>query len=131
MKVEMPLGDVVDRVTILELKLEHIRDPNALQAVAKELNSLQQSWDDAGLPDMTSLDSWRPLCAVNAQLWEVEDRLRALEQRERFDDVFVELARSVYKLNDQRAALKRALSLSLGSSLVEQKSYDTSDHNLL
>lgn len=130
MKVEMPLGDVVDRVTILELKLANLRDPSALQAVANELESLRHSWAEAGLPDMNSLDSWRPLCAVNAQLWEVEDQLREHERESRFDDAFIELARSVYQLNDRRAALKRTLSLSLGSSLVEQKSYGTQDGNL-
>lgn len=127
MKVEMPLGDVVDRVTILNLKHARLSDPLALLAVKKELNALHQAWGDDALPDMASLEQWAALCAVNAELWEVEDTLRAYEREGRFDDAFVQAARSVYKLNDRRATLKRALSLSLGSSLVEQKSYGSPD----
>ena len=123
----MPLGDVVDRITILDLKHTRLSDPQALRAVKKELDALHQAWGDAELPDMASLEQWAPLCAVNAQLWEVEDTLRAHEQEGRFDDAFVQSARSVYKLNDRRAALKRALSVSLGSSLIEQKSYGSPD----
>lgn len=119
MKVEVPLGDVVDKVIILRIKLEKIGTAH----VQRELDSLVESWESEGLPPMSTLPQYGPLGAVNARLWDVEDALRSLESEDRFDSHFVALARSVYGLNDERAALKRAINLALGSKLVEEKSY--------
>ena len=123
MKVQLPLGDVVDKVTILLLKQEHIADAAKQANVRRELEVLRAAWAAEGLPPMPTLEAWEGLCAVNAQLWKVEDDLREHEARRAFGQRFVDLARSVYKLNDQRAAFKRAINDALGSELVEEKSY--------
>ncbi len=123
MRVEMPLGDVVDRVTILRIKAARIAAPAARSNVGAELAAIDACWREAGLPEMTSLADWDALSAVNLELWEVEDRLREHEARGDFGAEFVALARSVYRLNDQRAALKRRVNTALRSRLVEEKSY--------
>lgn len=123
MKVELPLGDVVDRVTILRIKAARLDRADALANVQRELVALEESWRDTQLPEMSELPQWSALQRVNTALWEVEDALRALEARRSFGPAFVAHARSVYRLNDERAALKRAINLALGSRLVEEKSY--------
>ena len=123
MKVQLPLGDVVDKVTILLLKRDRIEDQQKVVNVLEELRVLRQSWSEEGLAPMEELEDWAGLCEVNGQLWEVEDELRLHEARQDFGEQFVELARSVYHLNDRRAALKRAINVALGSALIEEKSY--------
>lgn len=123
MKVEVSHGEVVDKVSILLLKERHIDAPDKLDNIRAELVALRQAWSEEGLPPMDSLPAWAGLREVNASLWDVEDDLRDCERRHEFGDRFVALARSVYKLNDRRAALKREINLSLGSRLVEEKSY--------
>lgn len=123
MKVEMSLGDVVDRVTILLIKAERFTDPAKLANVGNELEALRSAWAEEGQPPMEGLADWTALRAVNEQLWDVEDRLREHERRRDFGADFVALARSVYHLNDRRAARKRAINTALGSRLVEEKSY--------
>lgn len=123
MKVELPLGDVVDRVSIDRIKEQRLTDARALAHVREELATLGAAWEAEGHPPMHSLDAWEPLVEVNGKLWEVEDALRDCERQGRFDDHFVQLARSVYHLNDRRAALKRQINEALGSRLVEEKSY--------
>lgn len=124
MLVPAPLGDVVDRVTICILKTERITDPTRVAHARNELAALRDAWNAEGLPPMATLPAYARLAEVNGQLWEVEDDLRACERDGDFGDRFVQLARSVYKLNDQRAAHKRAINEQLGSDLVEVKSYE-------
>jgi hypothetical protein len=123
MKVQLPLGDVVDKVTILLLKRKHMADAAKQSNVSRELEVLRAAWAVEGLEPMHSLAAWDGLCEVNAKLWQVEDELREHEAERDFGAKFVALARSVYKLNDQRATLKRAINVALGSELVEEKSY--------
>lgn len=123
MKVQLPLGDVVDKVTILRLKHAHMTDAAKQANVSRELEVLRAAWAAEGLQPMPTLSAWEGLCEVNAKLWQVEDDLRMHEARRDFGAQFVALARSVYKLNDQRAALKRAINEALGSELIEEKSY--------
>ncbi len=123
MRVEVPIGDVVDRVTILRLKEEHLRAPAALENVRAERAALESAWAAEGLPPLDGLPETAPLAACNRRLWEVEDALRACEARGDFGDAFVALARAVYQANDERARWKREISLRLGSRLVEEKSY--------
>lgn len=123
MKVQLPLGDVVDKVTILRLKHAHMTDTAKQANVSRELEVLRAAWAAEGLQPMPTLSAWEGLCEVNAKLWQVEDDLRMHEARRDFGAQFVALARSVYKLNDQRAALKRAINEALGSELIEEKSY--------
>ena len=123
MKVDVSLGEVVDKVTILNLKDQHIADPKALANVRAERTTLLAAWGKEGLPPMDGLPAWDGLQAVNAKLWAVEDELRAFERNGDFGDQFVAKARAVYHLNDERARLKRVINEALGSRLVEEKSY--------
>jgi len=121
--VELPLAEVIDKITILEIKQVRIKDPDRLANVRAELAALRGAWAEAGHPFLFELEEAEELAIVNEQLWEVEDALRAREAAADFGFVFVHMARSVYRLNDRRAALKKALNLRLGSRLVEEKSY--------
>jgi hypothetical protein len=123
MVVESSFGDVADRVSILRIKERRIADAARVANVRTELAALHDAWASERLPPLEDLAGWSRLCAVNEALWDVEDRLREHERRGDFGAAFVELARSVYRLNDERAALKRAINLALGSRLVEEKSY--------
>jgi hypothetical protein len=122
-KVEVSLGEVVDKASILEIKSRRIHDPAKLVNVRAELESLHADWAEAGYPPMASLDDWAALMEVNERLWVVEDDLRDLERAQDFGDRFVALARSVYRINDERAAVKRRINVKLGSRLLEEKSY--------
>ena len=123
MKVELPHGEVVDKVAILVIKEERIDDAQKVAHVKNELKVLREAWAEAGFADMTTLDDWAPLLEVNGKLWDVEDEIRECERANDFGPKFIELARSVYRLNDKRAEHKRNISLALGSKLLEQKSY--------
>lgn len=113
------VADVLDRLTILELKLAHAPAGPALANVTAEREALLDCWHDAGLPD--DVPERSRLSTVNQQLWNVEDDLRRHEADGCFDDTFTELARSVYRLNDERAAIKRAINLRFKSTIHEEK----------
>jgi tetratricopeptide (TPR) repeat protein len=120
--VEVAAGDLLDRLTILEIKRDRIRDPAKLRHVRAELEALAEPRRTLGeSPELAALQA--QLREINEQLWEVEDELRLCEQRQDFGPHFIELARSVYRTNDRRAALKRAVNELLHSPLVEEKSY--------
>ncbi|WP_270938782.1 DUF6165 family protein [Falsiroseomonas oryzae] len=116
-------GEVLDKLTILEIKLDRIADATKRENVAREHAALTAAWD-AAVGDRPALAPLRAeLRAVNERLWDVEDELREHERRGAFDAAFVELARAVYRTNDRRAALKRQVNDLLGSTLREEKSY--------
>jgi hypothetical protein len=116
-------GEFLDKLTILEIKAERISDPAKLANVRRELEQLRSTWAASPLAGRDVAPLVAELRTVNVALWEIEDRLRGHEAERRFDREFVELARSVYRTNDRRAALKRELNLALGSDLIEEKSY--------
>lgn len=118
--IPVSFGELVDKITILEIKIQKVEGP-ALEHVSCELAMLQ-AIDHACSADLSDVIRSR-LRAVNRKLWDVEDQLRDCEVQRAFGRRFVALARSVYLLNDQRAALKRQLSLSHGSRVVEEKAY--------
>jgi hypothetical protein len=121
--VPVSYGELIDKITILEIKTAHMRDAAKLVNVRAELELLNATWvKDAGSKADISADRAR-LKAVNEALWDIEDRIRLKEKARAFDAEFVELARSVYIRNDERAAIKREINLALGSKLVEEKSY--------
>ena len=122
-QVPVSYGELIDKLTILEIKSARISDPAKLANVRKELELLDGTWqrDPAAATDISDL--WAQLRTVNERLWVVEDDLRILEKAQRFDAEFVRLARSVYFENDERARVKREINLRLGSTLVEEKSY--------
>jgi hypothetical protein len=121
--VRMPPGEFLDKLTILEIKSERIEDPEKLANVRRELELLRVTWSAsaAAAPDVSELVD--DLRKVNEELWDIEDRIRQKEVGRQFDDEFIELARSVYRTNDRRAAIKRSLNLALGSEILEEKSY--------
>ena len=125
MKIEVSNGEIVDKMTILELKLDKIKNITQLKNIEKEwkvLNdcvmNMYQIFGDKALYNRVD-----DLSEVNSKLWDIEDWIRECEKEERFDKEFVELARSVYKLNDQRSEIKRHINLLTKSSFVEEKSY--------
>lgn len=125
LSVPSALGDVLDRVTILEIKRARVGDPYRRSNVERELDALRTAWAAAGLPDPAAIPEYAALAEVNLALWEVEDRLRAFEAASEFGPAFVADARAVYRTNDRRAALKRAVNARLGSALVEEKVHPT------
>ncbi|MBS0380252.1 MAG: hypothetical protein JSS29_17360 [Proteobacteria bacterium] len=115
-------GELLDKITILRIKSARIQDAGKLANVKLELTLLEKTWADSGAAADVSADE-RALHAVNEQLWDIEDRIRDKERHQSFDRDFVELARSVYVCNDERAAIKKRINVALGSRLVEEKSY--------
>jgi Family of unknown function (DUF6165) len=124
MTVPVSIGEVVDKITILEIKSERLFDPERLSNVREELSQLSAAFE-AQFPDRSpELDELvAALKTVNSALWEIEDDIRDSERQRSFDDRFVELARAVYRTNDKRAAIKREINVLLGSQLIEEKSY--------
>jgi hypothetical protein len=123
LNVQTSPAEFLDKLTILEIKAERISDPAKLANVRRELELMRATWDASPLAsrDVTALTA--ELLAANEALWDIEDRIRAKEAAKVFDAEFVELARSVYRTNDARAAIKRRLNVALGSELIEEKSY--------
>jgi len=117
------VGELFDKIGILELKAEAIADPARRENVRRELAAL----DELRRREVPPCPELAPLCAelreVNRRLWQIEDDLRACERVGRFDAHFIELARAVYRENDRRAALKRRINELTGSAIVEEKSY--------
>ncbi|MGC8521427.1 MAG: DUF6165 family protein [Steroidobacteraceae bacterium] len=115
-------GELLDKITILRIKAERMRDAAKLANVRLELELLERTWREAcGAADVSAEE--RALQAVNERLWDIEDRIRAKEAARSFDAQFIELARAVYVENDERAAVKKRINLALGSRLIEEKSY--------
>jgi hypothetical protein len=116
-------GELIDKITILDIKRERLTDPSALANVWRELEALSAIAGPVLAGNEAARALGGQLKTLNETLWEIEDRIRAKEAATSFDAEFVELARSVYRRNDERAALKKQLNRSLGSELVEEKSY--------
>lgn len=116
-------GELLDKITILRIKVARIQDAVKLANVKLELSLLEQTWRDSGCAAQeVSLDE-HALQDVNERLWDIEDRIRDKEAKQSFDRDFIELARAVYVSNDERAALKKRINSRLGSRIVEEKSY--------
>lgn len=116
-------GELVDKITILEIKSERITDAEKLRNVRTELDLLVQAWEAAPVEADVILPLKEALKEINQALWDIEDRIRVKESRREFDQEFIDLARSVYVQNDQRAATKKQINVLLGSSIKEEKSY--------
>ncbi len=116
-------GEVLDKITILEIKSERIGDPEKIANVKIELALLRETWAESVSEDSVIDDLHAQLKEVNEALWEIEDDIRDKERAKEFDERFIELARSVYFTNDRRSIIKKDLNLHLGSEIVEEKSY--------
>jgi len=125
MKIEVSNGELVDKLTILEIKLDRITDSKQLENITKEWLSL----NDAVMTllntfgDRSLYSRIDELSDINKKLWDIEDWIRDCEKEQRFDKEFVELARSVYKLNDRRSEVKKHINVTTKSGLIEEKSY--------
>jgi hypothetical protein len=123
--IEVSPGELVDKLTILRIKAARLTEPAKLANVRREL-ALLETVAQSALPSSQRIDGLqRDLSHVNESLWQVEDDLRLCERNQEFGPHFIELARSVYRLNDQRSRLKRQLNDLLGSPLCEEKQLPT------
>lgn len=123
--IQVPVspGEVLDKITILEIKSERMTDPGQLANVGRELELLRAAWSKHVTGDETVARLRAELKEVNETLWDIEDEIRDKERDRAFDERFIELARKVYVTNDRRSRVKKALNLHLGSEIVEEKSY--------
>lgn len=119
MKIEVSNGEIIDKYTILQIKQVKITDILKLADINKELKVLEKAKKSI----IVTLEMYASLLDVNLKLWEIEDEIRLCEKEQRFDDYFINLARQVYILNDQRAQIKYEINKFTNSKLVEQKSY--------
>jgi hypothetical protein len=122
-RVPVSWGELIDKMTILQIKSERLTAPDALANVRAELELLSQVAGEQLARDDRLVALRGELQAVNQALWDIEDDIRDKEAGQEFDDRFIALARSVYRKNDERAAIKRRINDLLGSEIVEEKSY--------
>ena len=122
-KVEVSFGEYLDKLTILQIKSERIKDADKLNNVNRELTLLRETWEQQPESKVDLSTELHQLKSVNEKLWEIEDNIRDKERNKNFDQGFIELARAVYFTNDERARIKRVINDKLGSELVEEKSY--------
>ncbi len=123
MLVPVSPGELLDKITILRIKVARIQDAAKLANVKLELSLLERTWKDSGAAAHDVALDERALENVNGRLWDIEDRIRDKEARQTFDREFIELARAVYICNDERAEIKKRINRQLGSRIVEEKSY--------
>jgi hypothetical protein len=116
-------GELLDKITILRIKSARIADAGKRANVRLELGLLEKTWRESGCAAADVATEERALSQVNERLWDIEDRIRDKEAVQTFDRDFIELARSVYVSNDERAAIKKSINQKLGSRIVEEKSY--------
>jgi hypothetical protein len=122
-RVPISPGELLDKITILQIKSRRMSGADKLANVRVELNSLQNTWDGSAYARVDVAAEMRDLLAVNERLWVIEDDIRDRERAQDFGAEFIRLARAVYFENDERAAIKRRINLKLGSGLIEEKSY--------
>ena len=121
---EISAGELIDKITILEIKKEKISDKEKLVEVNKELISLNETLKKSINDESKILSFKNDLKNINLKLWDIEDGKRLAEKNNQFDEKFIKLARSVYKFNDERAKIKLAINNALGSNIKEVKSYE-------
>lgn len=122
-KIELSYGELLDKITILQIKSERMADESKLANVNKELTLLDGLWQ---ADEKSSVDIGKEIAelkSINEALWDIEDDIRDKERAKEFDERFIELARAVYVTNDKRANVKRVINEKLGSDLIEEKSY--------
>jgi hypothetical protein len=122
-KIELSVGELLDKISILQIKAERIVDPSKLENINKELDVLMSLWKDSAYSNNNLESETNELKAINEELWVIEDKIRNKERNRVFDKGFIELARAVYITNDKRADIKRIINSKTGSELIEEKSY--------
>ncbi len=121
MKIEVSNGEIVDKLTIIEIKLERIKDAAKLKNLKNEFEVL-----DLAVSKIISKEDklYQELLDINKKLWDIEDRIRELEKAKTFNEDFIDVARAVYFTNDKRSDVKRRINEATGSNLIEEKSYE-------
>ena len=120
MKIEISIGEIVDKLSILQIKVDKIKDKKKLINIKKEYNYLY----DIVFNDLKiSQSDFSNLIKINKKLWDIEDDIRNKEYNNEFDDIFIQLARSVYFTNDERAKIKKEINIKYKSNFIEEKSY--------
>ena len=122
--IEISIGEFFDKITILEIKQERIKDQAKLVNINKELDALNALLDELPVSRADVENEVDELKSINEKLWVIEDDIRDKESKKSFDQEFIELARAVYFTNDKRSDVKRAINLKLGSDFIEEKSYE-------
>jgi hypothetical protein len=125
MEIKVPIspGELIDKLTILEIKSANMSDATKLANVNIELKQLQETWRSSVFANASIDAEWKLLREINKKLWDIEDLIRDKEREKKFDQEFIELARAVYFTNDERATVKKQINTKLGSKIVEEKSY--------
>ena len=123
-KIKISIGELVDKITILQIKKEMIVDDSKLKKVENELNHLQSTLTTISQKNDKLDELMAQLKEINTKLWKIEDDIRLLEKENRFDNEFIELARSVYITNDKRFEIKNAINFEFSSEIAEVKSYE-------
>lgn len=123
-KIKISIGELVDKITILQIKKEMIVDDSKLKKVENELNHLQSTLTTISQKNDKLDQLMNQLKEINTKLWKIEDDIRLLEKEERFDNEFIELARAVYITNDERFEIKNAINFEFSSEIAEVKSYE-------
>ena len=121
--IEASAGELIDKITILEIKKEKISDKSSLEIINKEYSSLKESMEKNIELNDEIKKLWSELKTLNLKLWEIEDGKRLAEKNKKFDENFIELARNVYKCNDMRAIIKSKINQLSGSNIREVKQY--------
>ena len=122
--IEISIGEFFDKITILEIKQERIKDQAKLVNINRELDALNALLDGLPVSRADVENEVNELKAINEKLWVIEDDIRDKESKKSFDQEFIELARAVYFTNDKRSDVKRAINIILGSDFIEEKSYE-------
>ena len=121
MKIEVSNGEIIDKLTILQIKLERIKDKKKLDNLRKEYEVIKEAAES--IISITD-PLYQALYKVNCDLWDIEDHIRSLEREQDFDDEFIATARAVYIQNDRRSDLKREINIKTSSGIIEEKSYE-------
>ena len=116
-------GELFDKITILQIKLDNLKDKNALKNVKIEYDELLKIYDNSFLEDQNAKRLLTDLKNINKSLWDIEDNIRDKERNRAFDEEFIDLARRVYITNDERSRIKRNINETFGSEFIEEKSY--------
>ena len=116
-------GELFDKITILEIKIENLQEKNALNNVKTEHDQLNTIYNNNFLIDEIARVLFNDLKEINQKLWDIEDKIREKEKSKKFDKEFIELARSIYFTNDERSRIKRSINETFGSKITEEKSY--------
>jgi len=125
--IQVPIspGELLDKITILQIKAERIEDSAKVKNVTTELDLLLKTWEQSVTSDSEIVALTNELISINKKLWTIEDDIRDEERNKQFGERFIELARSVYVINDDRANIKKKVNLHLNSNIVEEKSYQS------